>query len=234
MLLQNDKPVAFASKSLSETEQRYANIEREMLAVVYGCERFHTYLYGKQFVVETDHKPLEMIHLKNLSAAPQRLQRMLLRIQSYDLKIRYRPGSMMLVADALSRSPSKNRTTIDLDVRVDMVQFSSQKLKSIIHETNKDENLPALKEMVFEGWPDKQKQVPAPIRPYWAFRDELSIEDGILLKGDCIIIPSSTRLHTAMLYLAINQTQRRSPGRTNRPDKTSHRATRGEGLEANV
>lgn len=69
--------------------------------------------------------------------------------------------------------------------------FHPQKLKSIIDETNKDENLQALKEMVFEGWPDKQKQVPVPIRPYWAFRDELAIEDGILLKGDCIIIPTS-------------------------------------------
>ena len=70
VLIQHGKPIAFASKSLSDCEQRYANIEREMLAVVFGCERFHMYVYGKSFVLESDHKPLEMINLKNLAAAP--------------------------------------------------------------------------------------------------------------------------------------------------------------------
>ena len=73
VLLQDNEPVACASKSLTETECRYANIERELLAVVYGCERFHTYICGSNFVVETDHKPLEMISLKNLTPAPPRL-----------------------------------------------------------------------------------------------------------------------------------------------------------------
>ena len=70
VLMQGGRPIAFASKSLTDCERRYANIEREMLAVVFGCERFHTYVYGKHFTVESDHKPLEMIHLKNLAAAP--------------------------------------------------------------------------------------------------------------------------------------------------------------------
>ena len=91
-LTQDRKPVAFASKALTDVESRYANIERELLAVVYGCEKFHTYLYGRSFTVHTDHKPLESIHLKHLTAAPPRLQRMLLRLQPYDLTIRYQPG----------------------------------------------------------------------------------------------------------------------------------------------
>lgn len=71
-LLQNNKPIAFASKSLSNTVQHYVNIEREMLAVVFGSEHFHIYLFCKQFVVEPEHKALEMIHLKkNLSAVLQ-------------------------------------------------------------------------------------------------------------------------------------------------------------------
>ena len=69
VLMQDSRPIAFAIKSLIDTESRYANIERELLAVVYACERFHTYLYGKPFVVQYDHKPLEMIQLKNLHAA---------------------------------------------------------------------------------------------------------------------------------------------------------------------
>ena len=99
--------IAFASKPLSDCDTRYANIEREMLAVVFGCERFHTYVYGTRFTVESDHKPLEMIILKNLAAAPQRLQRVLLPIQPYDVQIRHRPGKEMALADnlALTTSP---------------------------------------------------------------------------------------------------------------------------------
>ena len=89
--MQGGKPIAYASKTLSDAETRYANIERELIAVVFGCERFHTYLYGKSFTVESDHKPLEMIQRKPLTAAPPRLQRMLLRLQPYDVTIRYCP-----------------------------------------------------------------------------------------------------------------------------------------------
>ena len=58
-LFQENKPIAFASKALTPAETRYANIKRELLAVVYGCEKFHSYLYGRSFVVKTDHRPLE-------------------------------------------------------------------------------------------------------------------------------------------------------------------------------
>ena len=64
-LLQNGKPIAFASKALTKTECRYANIEREMLAAVFGAERFHTYIYGRSFTIESDHKSLESISRKN-------------------------------------------------------------------------------------------------------------------------------------------------------------------------
>ena len=110
VLMQKGKPIAFASKSLSDAETRYANIEREMLAVVFGCERLHTYVFGKSVTIESDHRPLEMIHIKNLSAAPQRLQRMLLRIQPCAITILYRPGKEMAMADALSRQPSDRRS----------------------------------------------------------------------------------------------------------------------------
>ena len=108
VLLQEGKPIAFASKALTETEQRYANIERELLAVIFGCERFRTYFYGCKFQMESDHKPLEMISLKNLIAVPPRFQRALLRLQEYDMSIIYRPGKEMTLAeDGFSRLPNK-------------------------------------------------------------------------------------------------------------------------------
>ena len=78
-LLQDGQPIAYASKSLTDTETRYANIERELLAIVFACQRFNTYVLGRPFTVESDHKPLEMIHQKSLASAPPRLQQMLLQ-----------------------------------------------------------------------------------------------------------------------------------------------------------
>lgn len=189
VLTQDNKPVAFASKSLTDVEQRYANIEREMLAVVVGCERFHTYVYGKHFIVESDHKPLEMIALKNLGAAPPRLQRMLLRLQNYNVSIRYKPGREMILADGLSRLPTKNATHVDLDINISFVSFTTDILQRIRAGVNNDAVLSELKETIMIGWPDSIKSVPAPLRKYWSFRDELSVENGVILKGDRIMIP---------------------------------------------
>ena len=76
-----DQPIAIASKNLTDMETRYANIERELLAIVFACQRFSTYLLGRSFTAESDHKPLEMIAMKNLANAPPHLQRMLLELQ---------------------------------------------------------------------------------------------------------------------------------------------------------
>jgi len=75
-------PLEYASRALIPTEQGYAQIEKELLSVLYACERFHTYLYGRRFTVETDHKPLISIVKKSLTSAPKRLRRMLLRLQT--------------------------------------------------------------------------------------------------------------------------------------------------------
>ena len=111
-----DQPITFASKSLKDAETRYANIERELLAIVFACQRFSTYLLGRSFIAVSDHKPLEMIAMKNLANAPPCLQRMLLELQRYDVTIKYRPGKEMQLADALSRCPAKASQEIKLDM----------------------------------------------------------------------------------------------------------------------
>ena len=123
-LLQDGCPIAFASKALTPTEQCYANIEREMLACIFGAERFHTYVFGQSFTIESDHKPLEQINLKNLTDAPARLQRMLLHLQNYDVKITYRPGREMLVADTLSRYAPIPALDIALDLAIHHVHIT--------------------------------------------------------------------------------------------------------------
>jgi len=90
--MQEGKPVAYASITLSPAEQDYAQIKKEMYAIVFGTERFHQYIYGRNVVVTTDHKPLEAILSKPLSVAPARLQRMMLCFQKYDLTVHHKPG----------------------------------------------------------------------------------------------------------------------------------------------
>ena len=111
-----DQSIAFASKSLTDAETRYAKIERELLAIVFACQRFSTYLLGRSFIAESDHKPLETIAMKNLANVPPCLQRMLLELQRYDVTIKYRPGKEMQLANALSRCPARASQEIKLDM----------------------------------------------------------------------------------------------------------------------
>ena len=192
------KPVAYASKTLSDAETRYANIEREMLAIVFGMERFHHYTYGRKVNVITDHKPLVAIMKKPVSSAPPRLARMLLRLQKYDINLEYSPGKELKLADALSRVdplPGKEIQGLDLTVHEfhQEVNASVQKLDTIRGEIDKDLELQCLKNTVISGWPDTRMECPSHIVPYWNYRDEISIVDGILIKGNRIIIPKVLR-----------------------------------------
>ena len=90
---------------MTETETNYAQIEKELLAICYACRKFHQYILGKTVNVQTDHRPLESIFRKPLGVTPPRLQRMLLRLQQYDLDVGYVPGKLMFIADTLSRTP---------------------------------------------------------------------------------------------------------------------------------
>ena len=103
VLLQDEKPLAYASRALTPTQQQYAQIEKETLAIVYGVQKFHQYIYGRTTDVETDHKPLQYTLNRPLHEAPLRLQKMMLTWQRYYLKVKYVPGSELSVADALSR-----------------------------------------------------------------------------------------------------------------------------------
>ena len=130
-----DQPIAFASKSLMDAETRYANLERELFAIVFACQCFSTYLLGRSFIAESDHKLLEMITMKNLANVPPDLQTMLLELQRYDVTNKYRPGAQMQLVDALSHCPARALLEIKLDMRVDYIAFTKpwiEKLKDSI------------------------------------------------------------------------------------------------------
>jgi len=106
------KPVAYISRALTATEQKYAQIEMEALAFTWACERFSDYLLGLQFHIETDHKSLiPLFSTRNLDELPIRVQRFRMRTMRYSFTISHAPGKSLSIADTLSRAPL-NKTAV--------------------------------------------------------------------------------------------------------------------------
>ena len=155
-----------------------------MLACVFGAERFHTYVFGHEFTIESDHKPLEQINLKNLADTPARLQRMLLRLQNYDVTIKYRPGKEMLVADALSRYSPLIGPEVALDIAIHHVHITPEKKLEFQRTIQDDPLLRTLADTIVAGWPEDIKDIPKALCPYHNHRDVMTVEDGLILKGE--------------------------------------------------
>ena len=197
-LLQNQKPVAYASRALTETETRYAQIEKEMLAIVYALEKFNQFTFGRKITVHSDHKPLEVILKKPLACAPRRLQGMIMRLQKYDIEVQYERGKDMHIADFLSRAylPSTDHPQMAEFEQVNMASFlpiSDLRLQEIRNETEKDETLQILKSVILQGWPPERSDAPAQVTPYYSVRDELSVQDGLIFRGERVVIPKVLR-----------------------------------------
>jgi hypothetical protein len=113
----SDKPIAYASRTLSDTEQKYSTIEKELLAIVWGVKYFRPYLYGTKFIIYTDHRPLTWLF--SLKDANSKLTRWRLKLQECNYEIRYRKGSQNTNADALSRIQINSNDTESLYVHPD-------------------------------------------------------------------------------------------------------------------
>ena len=198
-LMQEGKPVAYASRTLSGAEQRYAQVEKECLAMVYGLERFDQFTFGRQVTVISDHKPLEVIVRKPLCSAPKRLQAMILRLLRYDYSVVYAPGHQLLLADTLSRAPDSHQPVHDSRfVTVNALlhlPVSDGKLQEIREATASDPELVAVLKAIREGWPDKSvlHSSTSEMMTLYNVRDTLSVENGIILKGERIVIPRAMR-----------------------------------------
>lgn len=208
VLLQADdaghwRPVAYASRSMTETEMRYAQIEKETLGLVFGCDKFHGYIYGlPTFTCETDHQPLISIYKKNLNDMSPRIQRMMMRLQRYDMDLVYTPGKYIVLADALSRAPvppqavtpdrkTETKSSQEVERHINLVvsslPVSDRVLKKIAKETEQDETLQAVAEKLKKGW--KKGTLPQ----FCSIRAELSMSNGLLLRQNRIVIPASMR-----------------------------------------
>ena len=194
------RPIAYGSRSLTDVEQKYGHIEKEALAIVYGCEHFHMYLYGRRFELETDHRPLEHIYKAKPQRKPTsaRLERWRIRLQEYDFNVVYRPGTSNL-ADPLSRLPKDSKPG---NCRSNMEACADRYVHYMIRaQTPRAMQLDDIRKATLED-PELQKvmqclrnnmlhQLP---RSYIPISHELCITDEeLLLRGDRIVIPSKLR-----------------------------------------
>ena len=199
------KPVAYQSRSLTACEQRYAQIEKEALATTWACERFNSYLLGKTFEVQTDHKPL--IYLlsskKDLDCLPPRIQRFRMRLMKYSFNIVHVPGKNLNCADALSRAPNSEPTTVDRTLEEEgnlyvnyvfqTLPATGKRLEEIKAHLQEDEVCKQIMAYCNKGWPEKCS-LKGPVKLYAPFAAELTVQNGLLLKGSRLVIPASMRL----------------------------------------
>ena len=193
-----DQPIAFASRTLAAAEKKYSQIEKEGLAIIFGVKRFHQYLFGRQFTILSDHKPLE--HLFNESQATPtlasaRIQRWSLTLGAYDYIIEYKPGQEHGNADMLSRlplpeTPAKVPIPGETILLLDMLNSLPVTSEHIRQWTSKDPILSKVKIMVQQGWQNSKN---TDLTPYQRRKDELSVHDGCLLWGTRVVVPPPGR-----------------------------------------
>lgn len=189
-----EKPIQVASATLSPAERNYSQIEREALAIVFGVKRFHKFIYGRKFTLVSDHQPLKLIlgPEKGIpTMAASRIVRWNVILSAYCYDIEYRKGSELYEADALSRLPLSNPTTIDGSIHsFSMSQEVPLSSDEVAKYTKRDSVLVKVFGYCQNGWPDR---VDSGLKPYSSRRNELSIEDGCLLWGNRVIIPEVLR-----------------------------------------
>ena len=192
-----ERPIAFASRMLSPSEQNYAQLEKEALSLVFGVKKFNQYLYGRKFTLIIDHKPLTAIlgpkkGIPSLAAA--RLQRWAVLLSAYEYEIKYKSTHDHCNADGLSRLPLKVKyTPPDKDINIFNIcqlQALPVTFQNIQKATRSDRVLSKVLTYVESGWPE---QVPEEIKPYKSRQNEIGIESGCLMWGIRVIIPESQK-----------------------------------------
>ena len=182
------KPIAFASKSLSDAETRYSNIERELLGVVWAVEHYNHFTFANKINIISDHKPLHPLFSgKSLVSCSPRTARLLLKIVDKDIRFFYQNGPTMHISDALSRLPTHNtqkgnqQEVQGLKVSISEVSpvQSNVSFDQFREHTTKDLVLQQLKDYVMQGWPKHQKDCLEQLRPFDTFKEEISTIDGL-------------------------------------------------------
>lgn len=188
----DDKVISYASRTLSDVEKRYSTTEKEALAIVWACERFHLYLYGMNFDLITDHKPLEVIY-STKSKPSARIQRWVLRLQSYTFTVKYRSGREN-IADALSRLTENSQNHSDFVDNEEYVRYvalnatpNAMSTREVEEISADDEEISDLRDCVNSDKWDKS------MRNFLPMRYEFCSVGKLVLRGTRIVIPKGLR-----------------------------------------
>ena len=195
-----ERVICYVSRSLTDVEKRYSQTEKEALGIVWACERLHMYLYGTDFEILTDHKPLQFIYSKK-SQPSARVNRLVLRLQPYRFTVRHIPGKEN-IADSLSRL-TRSKASADLSSEAEeYVRFVAENstpqalsTREIERASDADQELSNVRKCVqTEMWHKLEN------KRYLLVRNELSVIGKLVLRRTRIIIPSSSR--DQVLHLA--------------------------------
>ena len=188
-----EKPIAFASRTLTASECNYSQIEREALSIVFGVKRFHSYLYGRRFTLLTDHQPLVTILGPKVGVPPlaaARMQRWSLILAAYQYEIEYRKSAEYVNADALSRLVQASLEEQEEEKEVYLISYLEElpvTARYIGATTRKDPVLARVYDFTLHGWP---QALDDPVsQPYFSRKQELPVDRGCVLWGVRVVIP---------------------------------------------
>ncbi|CAI6350058.1 unnamed protein product [Macrosiphum euphorbiae] len=200
-IFQNKKPVHYASRCLSDSEINFAQVEKEMLAIVFACTKFHYLIYGqKQVNIFTDHQPLVSVLKKEINKIPNnRLRRLRVKLLIYNIHLEYLPGKYMYVADFLSRNYIKREEKSE-EIMNDIVhtlgeleiKFENNKETEFRLATLNDEVLNQIIGYLKNGWPKKCTSREE-LKHYYKLKNEIMLENEMLYWGMRLIVPKVMR-----------------------------------------
>ena len=188
----SERPIAYASKSLTSAEKNYSQIEREALSIIFGVRKFHQFLYGRSFLLLTDHKPLLTIfgHKKGIPImAASRPQRWAIILSAYTYTIVYKPTKEHGNANCLSRLPQETDPEFEkfhtYKSVVNLIQETQLKSLPLSADTitEKDAILSQVLLKINQGWPNTSKSLPKELHPYFHHKLQLTIHNGCILQS---------------------------------------------------
>lgn len=191
-----ERPIAYASRSLSKAEKNYSQLDREGLSCVFGVTKFHQYLYGNKFVLVSDHKPLLGLFNENRpipAQASARIQRWALTLAGYDYELHHKKGVDHANCDALSRLPLPIVSSID-EAPCEYVNLVQELDDSVVtadmikRGVQQDPILARVYQALLSGWSSDES-----IAEYAKFKDELSLFEGCILRGARVVVPPKLR-----------------------------------------
>ena len=189
----SERPIAYASRSLTKAERNYSQIEREALSIVWGIKKFHLYLYLNKFTLVTDHKPLTTLFNPDKALpvlASGRIQRWAIFLMSYQYSIQFRSTTKHGNVDALSRLPLDSQEFVcnNQVSTLQLQQFEDIHItpKQVAESIRKDPTLSKVLHYVKTGWPTKTKEE---LLPFFHRKDQLTVEENCLLKGMQVVVP---------------------------------------------